>query len=69
MKPQRPIYPQRVLKKKRWADLTHLAHFADLAHFSGFTTQNSELIGGCTEYNVAGRGRAHICWPTEGMPT
>ena len=31
MDPQRLIYPQRVPTKKRWADLTHLVHFADLA--------------------------------------
>ena len=30
MDPQRAIYP-RESEKKRWADLTHLAHFADLA--------------------------------------
>ena len=30
-------------KKERWADLAHLAHFGNLAHFSGFTTQDSEL--------------------------
>ena len=28
MDPQRPIYPQRVRKKKSWADLAHLAHLA-----------------------------------------
>ena len=43
MNPQRPIYPQRVRNKKRWADLAHVAHFGNFAHFSGFTTQNSEL--------------------------
>ena len=31
MDPQRSIYPQRVRTKKRWADLTHLAHISKLA--------------------------------------
>ena len=35
MDPQRSIYPQRV-RKKRWADLTHLVHFEDLANFGDF---------------------------------
>ena len=26
--------PPEGLKKERWADLTHLVHVADLAHFS-----------------------------------
>ena len=35
--------PPEGSKKKRWADLAHLAHFGNLAHFSGFRTQKSEL--------------------------
>ena len=36
MDAQRPIYPQRVRKKKRWADLMHVAHFEELANFGDF---------------------------------
>ena len=49
-------------KKERCADLMHLAHFADLADFGDF---GDFAFGGCTEYNVAGRGRAHITLPAE----
>ena len=39
MDPQRAIYPQRVRKKKSWADLTHLAHFTDLADLAKISAQ------------------------------
>ena len=35
--------PPKGSKKKRWADLAHVPHFGNLAHFSGFTTQDSGL--------------------------
>ena len=45
-------------KKERWADLTHLGGFRRFRRFRAF--------GGCTECNVAGRGRPHIRLPAEG---
>ena len=33
--------PPKGSKKKRWADLAHVAHFGILVQLSGFTTQNS----------------------------
>ena len=84
MKPQRPIYPQRVRKKKSWADLTHLAHFTDLADLArlnvegGMRTSCISWIS-CTSYisriwwiSLISQISAQKCKksvPGEGVPT
>ena len=62
MDPQRPIYPQRV-RKKSVGPCGAFGAFRGTGESRRF--RRFRAFGGCTEYNVAGRGRAHIRSPAE----